>query len=47
MKLLNFEGIVPKRNLSKLKIGKQKLSYLLRNLKIEKSNEVWAADITY
>lgn len=37
----------PKRNLSKIAPGHKKYPYLLRNLMITKSNQVWSTDITY
>src|SRR5690625_7279832 len=37
----------PKRNLSKLGKAKYIHPYLLRNLRIERPNQVWAIDITY
>jgi putative transposase len=37
----------PKRNLSKPAPGHKKYPYLLRNLKIERANQVWSMDITY
>jgi len=47
MRLMNIRSTAPKPNTSKP--GKQhKISpYLLRNLKIERANQVWATDITY
>jgi len=40
-------AIYPKRNLSKLGLGKYIRPYLLKGLKIERPNQVWAIDITY
>lgn len=37
----------PKRNLSKVAPGHKKYPYLLRDLKIERTNQVWSTDITY
>jgi putative transposase len=39
--------IFPKRNLSKLGQAQYVRPYLLRNLKVEQPNQVWAIDITY
>ena len=47
MRLACIEAIYPKRNLSKPGETKYIRPYLLRNLKIEKPNQVWAIDITY
>ena len=47
MNEMRIKGIIPKRNLSIPKIGAQKFPYLLKNLKIERSNQVWSTDITY
>lgn len=47
MTLMGLQAIYPKPNLS---IGNQKASkypYLLRGVKIERPNQVWASDITY
>ena len=40
-------AIYPKRNLSKLGHAKYIRPYLLRGLEINRSNQVWAIDITY
>ena len=45
--LMGIRTIYPKRNLSKLGKAKYIQPYLLRNLKIERPNQVWAIDITY
>lgn len=42
-----IEAIYPKRNLSRLGLAKYIHPYLLRNLEIERPNQVWAIDITY
>lgn len=47
MRLMGLEAIYPKKNLSRLGQAKYIHPYLLRNLKIEKVNQVWAIDITY
>jgi putative transposase len=45
--VLQIMAIYPKRNLSKLGNAKYIRPYLLRNLKIDHPNYVWAIDITY
>ncbi|MBK7129216.1 MAG: IS3 family transposase [Crocinitomicaceae bacterium] len=45
-KLLDLKAIVPRPHTSKSHPHHFKYPYLLRNLKIEKSNQVWATDIT-
>lgn len=48
MKIMGIEAIYPKaKNLSKNNSEFQKYPYLLRNLLIKKSNQVWGTDITY
>ena len=47
MRKLGLEAIYPKPNLSKPNKEHLKFPYLLRGVKIEHSNQVWAADITY
>jgi putative transposase len=47
LRLMGVEPIYPKRNLSKLGKAKYIRPYLLRHLKIERPNQVWAIDITY
>lgn len=44
---MGIKTIYPKRNLSKLGKTKYIHPYLLKNLKIERPNQVWAIDITY
>ncbi len=44
---LGITAIYPKRNLSKAKEEHKKYPYLLKGLKIERVNQVWATDITY
>lgn len=47
LRKMGVEAIYPKRNLSKLGLAKYRQPYLLRNLKIDHSNQVWAIDISY
>lgn len=47
LRLMGLMAIYPKRNLSKLGDNKYIRPYLLRGLKIERPNQVWAIDITY
>ena len=48
MRLMGLEAIYPKPRLSRPgDDGSRKYPYLLRGLKIEHPNQVWAADITY
>ena len=47
MRKLGLEAIYPKPNLSKPNKEHLKFPYLLREVKIEHSNQVWATDITY
>lgn len=47
MRKMGLEAIYPKRNLSISSAEHKKYPYLLRDLAIERSNQVWCADITY
>lgn len=47
MRKMCLNTIYPKRNLSKLGKAKYVVPYLLRNLEINRTNQVWAIDITY
>lgn len=47
LRLMGLMAIYPKRNLSKLGLAKYIRPYLLRNLKVERPNQIWAIDITY
>src|SRR5690606_12204768 len=44
---MGTEAIYPKRNLSRLGKAKYIHPYLLRGLKVDRPNQVWALDITY
>jgi len=47
LRLMGLLAIYPKRNLSKPNIEHKKYPYLLRNLTIDRVNQVWSSDITY
>jgi len=47
LRKMGIEPIYPKRNLSRLGLAKYIHPYLLRNLKVEGPDHVWAIDITY
>ena len=47
LRLMGLEAIYPKKKLSILGDGKYIHPYLLKGLKIERPNQVWAIDITY
>ena len=47
MRLMGIETIYQKPNLSKPHPGHKIYPYLLRNLKINRVNQVWSTDITY
>jgi putative transposase len=47
LRKMGIMALYPKRNLSKLGQAKYKRPYLLRGLKIDHPNQVWAIDITY
>jgi len=47
MRLMGLEAIYPKPKTSRPHPGHKVYPYLLRNLKIDHSNQVWAADVTY
>lgn len=47
LRLMGLMAIYPKKNLSKLGLKKYIHPYLLKGLKIDRPNYVWAIDITY
>ena len=47
MRLMGIAALGPKPSTSKPEPGRKIYPYLLRNLAIEKPNQVWATDITY
>jgi putative transposase len=47
MQRMGLEAIYPKPKLSKPAPGHRIYPYLLRNVKIERPNQVWSTDITY
>jgi putative transposase len=47
MRLMGLEAVYPKPRLSQGMPGQRIYPYLLRKLKIERPNQVWASDITY
>ncbi len=44
---MGIQAVRPKRNLSQRAEGHKVYPYLLRGLKVERPNQVWATDITY
>lgn len=46
-RVMDIQGMAPKPNTSKPGKGHRVYPYLLRNLKIERPNHVWAIDISY
>ena len=47
MRLMGLESVAPKPNTSKPNEEHPVYPYLLRGVKIDRPNQVWAADITY
>ena len=46
-RLMGLTTIYPKKNLSKPNLAEYKYPYLLKDVEINRSNQVWASDITY
>jgi len=47
MNIMGLKTIYPKKNLSKMNPNHKKFPYLLKNVNINKVNQVWSTDITY
>ena len=47
MRLMGLEAVYPKPRLSQAGRGQRIYPYLLRNVRIERADQVWSADITY
>jgi putative transposase len=47
MRLMGIEAIHPKRRTTWPAVGHKIYPYLLRNVKVDRPNQVWACDITY
>ena len=47
MRQMGIEAVYPKKNTSKANQAHKVYPYLLKDLEINRSNQVWAADITY
>jgi putative transposase len=47
MRIMGIEGLSPKRRTTLQNKGHQVYPYLLRNLEINRPNQVWCCDITY
>jgi len=47
MRLMGLEAMYPKPNLSAANMAHKKYPYLLKDIRINKPNQVWATDITY
>jgi putative transposase len=47
MRIMGIQAIYPKKWLSQPILEHKKYPYLLRNMKIDRPDQVWAADITY
>lgn len=47
MAQMGLQAVYPKENLSQAAVGHKIYPYLLRGLKVERPNQVWATDITY
>ncbi len=47
MAIMHVNAIYPKRNLSKRNLEHRTFPYLLRDVRIDRVNQVWSTDITY
>lgn len=47
MRLMGLQAIVPRKNLSKPNKESIVYPYLLRGVRVTKTNQVWSSDITY
>jgi len=47
MRLMGLEGLAPKPGTSRPHPEREVYLYLLRDVKVERSNQVWSTDITY
>jgi putative transposase len=47
MRTMGIVAVYPKKNLSQLNQAHRVYPYLLRNLKVDHPNQVWATDITH
>ena len=47
MRLMGLEAVYPKRRTSRPAAGHKIYPYLLRNVEVVRSNQVWSTDITY
>ena len=47
LRLMGLEAIYPKPRLSLAGRGRRKFPYLLRNVRIDRADQVWSSDITY
>ncbi len=47
LRLMGLEAVYPKVNLSKVSHEHKIYPYLLRNMDIQRNNQVWSTDITY
>lgn len=47
MRVMEIQALYPKKKLTWRNINHKVYPYLLRNLKIERPNQVWSTDITY
>jgi len=47
LRLMGLEAIYPKPKLSAARAGRRIYPYLLRNVRIERPDQVWSTDITY